>query len=114
MHNIPAENEYRMLGTHERKIGDAPNAKALLGHLITHHAQLCRSFLNDILAGVGCAKHERELAVKRADNCVFRKQEPCPRPGKASKHKSRNERQRHEANEDLDHGYDVAVKRLWM
>ena len=94
------------------KIDDAANAKALFGHLVAQHAQLRRGFLNDVLARIGGAEHEREFAVDRAHDGVPREQEARPRPREAREHESGDQREHHEADEDLDHCHHMAVQGL--
>src|SRR5580704_7954930 len=75
---------------------------------------MCRSFLDDVLASMGRPEHERQFTVDWTHDCVCGKKEPGPRTGETCKHQTGNQSQRHQANENLDHGYDVAIESLRM
>src|ERR1700722_11128966 len=63
VHDVPAEREDGVLRAYQRQIDDAAEAVTFQGDVVTQHAQLRRCVLNDVLALVGRAKHEGELAI---------------------------------------------------
>ena len=79
---------------------------------VAQDAQFRGRLLNDVLARVGGAKHQRELAVDGTHDRVPCEQKARSRAREARKHESGYEREHHETDEDLGHCHHMAVQGL--